>query len=169
VTEQEMEDLLWNHPDKLLNEQLKQFRRQPRSGIGRADLMFTDRLDHFLVIEVKRGTLPRGAIEQLNDYYGMLKKEFPDRPVELMAVANVIPPERRIACERYHIEPREISEKKFRAVADEVGYVFKSEQVEPLGPAARLQGSAPDVVVVKPGDITTSKRIGRTGGARHRA
>jgi hypothetical protein len=130
-----MEDLLWEHPEKLLGEQLKQFRRQPRrSGIGQADIVFTDRLGRLLVIELKRGKLSREAIGQLHDYFGMLKKEFPDRSVELMAVANEIPPERRIACEQYNIEPREISNKKFRDVANEVGYVFQSEQVKPLTP-----------------------------------
>ena len=135
MIEQEMEDLLWEHPEKLLGEQLKQFRRQPRrAGIGQADVVFTDRLDRLLVIELKRGKLPRGAIDQLHDYFGMLKKEFPDRSVELMAVANEIPSERRIACEHYNIEPREISVKKFRDIAKEVGYVFQSEKGKPLAP-----------------------------------
>ena len=137
-----MEDLLWNHPDKLLNEQLRQFRRQPSSRIGRADLVFKDRLDRFIVIEIKRGTLPRDAIAQLHDYYGMLKEEFPDRPVELMAVANDIPKERRLACEQYNIEPREISQKRFRDVANEVGYSFQSEQA-PAAVSSPLSSAEP--------------------------
>jgi len=42
-------------------------------------------------------------------------------------VAPRIPPERRVACEQYDIEAREIPLKRFRDVADEVGYVFGSE------------------------------------------
>src|ERR1700676_1156548 len=127
MTEREMEDLLWEHSEKFLNEPLKKFQRQPASGVGRADLVFLDRLDRILVIELKRGTLQRGAVPQIVDYHAMLKSRFPDKSVELMIIANSIPLETRVSCEQYHIEAVEISEKKFRDVADETGYVFKSE------------------------------------------
>ncbi len=127
MTEREMEDLLWEHPEKFLNEPLKKFQRQPASGVGRADLVFLDRLDRILVIELKRGTLQRGAVPQIVDYHAMLKSRFPEKSVELMIIANSIPLERRVSCEQHHIEAVEISEKKFRDVADETGYVFKSE------------------------------------------
>lgn len=64
----EKEDLLWNHPEKFLNEPLTQFRRQPSSAVGRADLIFEDRIGRLLIIELKKGTLERGAIPQLVDY-----------------------------------------------------------------------------------------------------
>ena len=128
MTEKEMEDLLWDHPEKFLNESLKQFRRQPRSQVGRADLVFEDRRERLLIIELKKGKLGRGAVDQLHDYFGMMKKEFPQKPVELMVVANNIPEERRLACEKLDIEWREMSEKKFRDIASEVGYEFESER-----------------------------------------
>lgn len=128
MTEREMEDRLWNHPEKFLNESLKQFLRQPRSQVGRADLVFVDRRDRLLIIELKKGKLGRGAIDQLHDYFGMMKKKFPDKPVELMVVANNIPEERRLACEKLDIEWREVSKKKFRDIASEVGYEFESER-----------------------------------------
>jgi RecB family endonuclease NucS len=67
MTEREMEDLVWEHPEKFLNEPLKQFQRQPASGVGRADLLFLDRLGRILVIELKRSTLERGAVPQIVD------------------------------------------------------------------------------------------------------
>jgi hypothetical protein len=148
VIEREMEDLLWEHAEKLLNEPLRQFQRQSASAVGRADLIFEDRIGRLLVIELKRDTLERGAIMQLVDYYGMLKSRFPDRAIELMVVAPRIPPERRVACEQYDIEAREIPQKRFRDVAGEVGYVFESESrstlthaplQEPTSPAGRMK------------------------------
>ena len=130
MTEREMEDLLWNHPDKFLNEPLTQFRRQASSQVGRADLIFTDRLGRLLIIELKKGKLERGAIDQLLDYFGMLKRQFPETPVELMVMANNIPEERQLACERHDINCLAISEKKFREVATEVGYEFGSEKLK---------------------------------------
>jgi hypothetical protein len=41
--------------------------------------------------------LPRGAIGQLLDYFGMMKARYPEKAVELMVVATTIPSERRIA------------------------------------------------------------------------
>jgi hypothetical protein len=128
MTEHDMEELLWKHPDKLLNEPLEPFRKQPSSQVGRADLVFKDRLGRFLVVEIKKGVLPRGAVNQLVDYYGMLKREFQNESVELMAVANSIPEDRAIACLKYDIEPREISEKRFADLAREVGYEMDSDK-----------------------------------------
>jgi hypothetical protein len=127
MNEKEMQELLWRYPERLLNEPLRQFGWEVSSDVGRADLVFEDRHGRLLIIEVKKGKLQRGAIDQLLDYFGMMKLRFPERAVELMVVANVIPPERQIACENRDIECRAIAEKTFRDVAAEVGYVFASE------------------------------------------
>lgn len=127
MIEREMQELLWLYPERFLNEPLKQVAWEPPSAVGRADLVFEDRHGRLLVIEVKHGKLPRGAIDQLLDYFGMMKQRFPDKPVELMVVANVIPAERRLTCESRDIECREISERVFRDVAAEFGYRFASE------------------------------------------
>lgn len=136
MNEREMQELLWRYPDRFLNEPLRQFEREASSDVGRADLVFEDRHGRLLVIEVKRGKLPRGAIDQLLDYFGMMKLKFRDKPVELMVVANIIPPERQLACESRDIECRAISEKKFRDIAAEVGYVFASELNVAVAPPA---------------------------------
>ncbi len=128
MVEREMQELLWRYPDRLLNEPLNQIAWEESSSVGRADLVFEDRHKRLLIVEVKRGKLPRGAIDQLLDYFGMIKQRFADRSVEMMVVANAIPSERRIACENRDIECREISEKKFREVAAEMGYVFRSDE-----------------------------------------
>ena len=127
MTEREMEDLLWEHPEKFFDERLEQFRRQASSNIGRADLVFKDKLGRLLVVELKRDTLERGAVGQVVDYYGAIKAQFPDTPVELIVIANRIPVERRLACERQDVTALEIPHKKFRDVATQVGYVWKSE------------------------------------------
>lgn len=128
MIERDMQELIWRYPDRLLNEPLKQFAWETSSEVGRADLVFEDRHGRLLIVEVKRGKLPRGAIDQLLDYFGMMKEKFPEKPVELMVVANVIPSQRRLTCESRDIECREISEKIFRDLAAEIGYRFTSEQ-----------------------------------------
>jgi hypothetical protein len=143
MLESEMEDLLWLYPDKFFREPLKQFRRQPRSReVGRADLVFEDRLERLLVVEIKRGQLQRGAIDQVHDYFGMMKHEFPNKSVEMMVIAQSIPLERKVALDRYNIEYREISDKRFREVALEMGYLFQSEHGSTSGiPGPRSVGT----------------------------
>jgi hypothetical protein len=142
MVEREMQELLWQHPERFLNEPLKQVAWEASSDVGRADLVFEDRHGRLLIIEVKRGKLPRGAIDQLLDYFGMMKQKFPNRPVELMVVANSIPSERRLTCESRDIECREISEKTFRDVALEVAYTFTSE--------TNLTQTAPIPLIIPP-------------------
>jgi hypothetical protein len=111
--------------------------------VGRPDLIFEDRIGRLLVIELKRDTLERGGVLQLVDYFGMLKTQFPDRAVELMIVASRIPQERRVACEQYNIDAREIAQERFRDVAEEVGYAFKSEQPKTAEPEPVIPHESP--------------------------
>lgn len=122
-----MQELIWKHPERFFNEPLKQIAWEASSGVGRADLVFEDRHGRLLIIEVKKGKLPRGAIDQLHDYFGMMKQKYPNKAVEMMVVAWAIPQERRLACEHYDIECKEFSERWFREIAAEHGYVFASE------------------------------------------
>ena len=127
MVEREMQELLWRYPERFLNEPLKQLAW--KHGPAWAALILCLKqtwtvTDHR---SEARGKLPRGAIDQLLDYFGMMKQRFPAKPVELMVVANEIPSERRLTCESRDIECREISEKTFRNVALEVAYAFVSE------------------------------------------
>ena len=160
MTEREMEDLLWQHPEKFFNETLTPFRRQPASEVGRADLVFTDRLGRLLVVELKKGKLERGAIDQLLDYFGMLKRQFPETPVELMVIANSIPEERQLTCEKLDINCLVISEKKYRDVAAEVGYDFGSEV--PRTP--NLQPLPHSALAPKPSGLRTPFKIEKAWG-----
>ena len=148
VTEREMEELLWTQAERLLGEPLRPLRRQASGELGRAELVFVDRSESLLIVQVRRGKLQRGDIHPLGDSFEKLKREFPDRAVELMAVANEIPPERRLACDRRNIEAREISEAEFRRAASETGYVLASEE-EGGGPAA-VEAAAVEEEIAQP-------------------
>jgi hypothetical protein len=128
VTEREMEDLLWNYSERLLGEPLSQFRRQPAFDVGRPDLIFETRAGQLLIVEIKKGTVEREVIGQVLDYFGALKQEFPQRSIEVMVIANFVPPERRKALEHLNVGWREIPLKQFRTVARAAGYRIESEK-----------------------------------------
>jgi hypothetical protein len=45
MIEREMQELLWRYPERLLNEPLQQFAWETSSDVGRADLVFEDRME----------------------------------------------------------------------------------------------------------------------------
>src|SRR5437667_1701288 len=93
----------------------------------------------------------------------MMKQRLPDKSVELMVVANLIPSERRLTCESRDIECREISEKTFREIAAEFAYTFASEanlssaaSEAPISPSPRC-----DTPVQKVGGGTSRRSFSR--------
>src|SRR5438128_1058839 len=74
-----------------------------------------------------------------------------------MVVANHIPEERKLACGKHQIEPREISERRFREVAAEAGYIFLSERPSTGSEAAPIQVKAERTVLVPPGSQAESE------------
>src|ERR1700733_3576634 len=126
MTEHEMEDLLWEAPERFLGEALRPFRRQDTYDVGRSDLIFEDKRGTLLIVEIKKD-VERAAVGQLCDYFGALKHQFPLRPIELILVANEILDQRRMALERQGVECWQIPQTRFRAVARDVGYVIESE------------------------------------------
>jgi len=60
-----MQELIWRYPERFLHEPLQQLSWEESSEVGRADLVFEDRHRRILIVEVKKGKLPRGAIDQL--------------------------------------------------------------------------------------------------------
>src|SRR5947208_11602739 len=67
-----------------------------------------------------------------------------------MAVANSIPDDRAIACLKYDIEPREISEKRFRDMAREMGYELESEKEAGDSPPNAASAPRVDLAVSRP-------------------
>ena len=90
MTERDMENLLWQYPEKFFNEPLKRFVRQPTTRVGRADLVFIDERGALLVMELKRGRLKRQVMTQMVDYESHYALGCPDQTVRMMAVANEI-------------------------------------------------------------------------------
>ncbi|MCU0248537.1 MAG: endonuclease NucS [Bryobacter sp.] len=124
-----MEDLIWLHPERFFEgEDLQRYSRQQRHESGISDLIFRHPLGYVLVMEIKRGPLPRESMHQVVKYYADLKRSLGPEPVEMMVVANHIPAERRRILEPQGISCVEIPERKFRMVAQEVGYQFLSEE-----------------------------------------
>ncbi len=135
MNEADMERLIRDYPQEFFDEPLKLVSSQEAFPSGITDLIFEDRQGQLLVVELKRGILQREHVAQLIDYLGDVEARYSDRGVELMVLANVIPPQRRTKLERLGVNFKEIPEIKFREVAkkysislSEVGMVSEGEQ-----------------------------------------
>lgn len=104
-----MEDAIVNDPEKYLNEMgLKLLARQYKIGSYIFDLLFEDRHGGKLIVELQKGTLDRTHTYKILDYYHEYKEQNPRDFIDVMVIANIIPPERKRRLSDLAIDYREI-------------------------------------------------------------
>ena len=128
MREKDIENLIAQHPEEFFPGQgLQLTGQQVRLGTCYADVIFTDKHNRVVIIEIKRGLLTREAAGQIMEYYGLLKQQQPEKIVELVLCANVVPPERREFLERAGIECKELGISFIQTVAQKHRYTFCDE------------------------------------------
>lgn len=131
MREKDIENLIALYPEEFFpraNFNLKG--QQVKLGSCYADILFTDKYDRQVIIEVKRGILSRDAAGQIIEYYGLLKLTKPDAIVELIVCANIIPHERKLFLENVGIECKELGLALIQKVAAKYNYKFLDDLKE---------------------------------------
>ncbi len=135
MRESVMEDMIKKWPGLFIEKGLKLLHTQYTLINGRRpDLIFRDRLDRYLLVEIQSGVLDDAHMVRMVDYYGSYKLEFPKRTVRLMFIAHSIPAERMEFIKRMGFEGLEIPLKKFRLTARQKNYPL--EETPPAMPSA---------------------------------
>jgi len=125
MLEKDIENLIALHPDEFFPKSgFKLIGQQIRLGNKYADIIFEDRVNRKIIVEVKRGILTRDAAGQVMEYYGLLKETNPDDIIELVLCANIIPPERKRFLEMSGIECKELGINLINKVATKYSYEF---------------------------------------------
>lgn len=125
MLEKDIENLIAQHPDDFFpNANFKLQGQQVKLGNCYVDILFTDKYDRKIIIEVKRGILSRDASGQVIEYYGLLKQKQPEAIVELIVCANTIPHERKLFLENVGIECKELGLSLIQQVANKYSYKF---------------------------------------------
>jgi len=129
MIERDIENLIARYPDEFFpNEGFKLISQQYSIEGKRIDILFEDRLNRKIIIEVKRGILSREASGQIAEYYGLLKSQHQNDFYEMILCANIIPKERRLFLEHIGIECKEIGVGYISEVAKKHQYSFLDEQ-----------------------------------------
>jgi hypothetical protein len=139
MKEKDIENLIALYPHEFFpKEHFKLKGQQVKLGRCYADILFTDKYDRQIIIEVKRGILSRDAAGQLMEYYGLLKQSNPDAIIELILCANTIPHERKLFLENIGIECQELGLSMIQKIAAKYKYTFldqleqEDKQVPPI-------------------------------------
>ncbi len=109
-SERIFEDILVKYPE-LIESNLKFIGRQVNHFGKRIDILFEDRFNEKLIIELKKDNLDRNALSQVMEYEGyILSEKDPSARVKL--IANRIPLNLKKAMEHHGIEYKEITQKQ---------------------------------------------------------
>ena len=128
MIEREMEDLISSYPAEFFPRKELTFVNRQGSfpGVGRYDLLFSDRFENEIVMELKRVPVKASDAEQLVKYQEALIASG-HRNVMLWIVAPTIPKQTQDFFDRYGIEHSVIHEAEFRQVAAKHSYTFESD------------------------------------------
>lgn len=125
MLEKDIENLIALHPNDFFpNEDFNLLGQQINLNGRYADIIFKDKHERTIIVEVKRGISTREATGQIAEYYGLLKQQKPSEIIELVLCANIIPQERRIFLENIGIECKELDVSLILNIAQKYNYKF---------------------------------------------
>jgi hypothetical protein len=129
MLEKDLENLIAEHPDDFFPDESFMLVSQQYAIDGRRiDILFTDKLNRKIIVEIKRGILTREASGQIAEYFGLLKSKNTGDFYEMILCANVIPKERRIFLEHIGIECKELGIAYISELAKRYNYVFLDDR-----------------------------------------
>jgi hypothetical protein len=129
MNEREMEDLVCAYPEEFWQRKELKFveRQHAFPGVGRFDVLFSDRFGNQILMELKAVTARSADADQLVRYQEALSADG-HLNIILWLVAPMIPKQTADFLDRYGVEHSQITEAEFRQVAIRHGYSFASEQ-----------------------------------------
>jgi len=110
LSERLFEDILVKYPE-LIEDSLVLIGRQVTYFGKRIDILFHDRFQEKLVVEIKKDNLTRNALSQVLEYEGYILSEK-DPTARVMLIANRIPLNLKKAMDHHGIEYKEITNRK---------------------------------------------------------
>lgn len=153
MLEKDIENLIAQYPDEFFPKSgFKLVGQQVKLGRCYADIIFSDKHNRKVIVEVKRGILSRDASGQVMEYYGLLKSEKPTDFVELVLCANIIPVERKRFLEAVGIECCELGINMINEIAEKYNYEFINKANKQNSLPVALENTVKDKVELPNGE-----------------
>ena len=128
MLEKDIENLIAKYPNDFFpSEDLKLISQQYTIEGKRIDILFEDKFNRKIIVEVKRGILTREASGQIAEYYGLLKSKEQNSFYEMILCANIIPKERKVFLEHIGIGCKELGIAFISEVARKHNYTFTDD------------------------------------------
>ena len=148
MLEKDIENLIALYPNDFFpNENFNLLGQQVNLGGRYADIIFKDKHERTIIVEVKRGILTREATGQIAEYYGLLKQQNPSEIIELVLCANMIPQERKIFLENIGIECKELDVSSVLNIAQKYNYKFVDDIERDKKREVRQEQQKPTLIV----------------------
>jgi len=119
IDEAEIRDALAKHPE-LIEPGLRVVAVEKRLGdAGYADIYGVDKEGRHVIIEVKRVTAGKSAVEQLKRYVEVFRRENPSAPIRGILVAPALTEPAQRLLEEYGLEYRRLDLRRVRKLLEE--------------------------------------------------
>jgi len=152
MLEKDIENIIARYPHEFFPKSgFKLIGQQIKLGRCYADIIFSDKFNRKVIVEVKRGILSRDASGQVMEYYGLLKSEGPTDIVELILCANIIPAERKKFLETVGIECYELGINLINDIAEKYNYEFIDKQ-QPISEYVKFDKPNENIVAFPKGE-----------------
>lgn len=140
MLEKDIENLIAQYPEEFFpSAGFKLVGQQAKLGSCFADIVFEDKYNRTVIVEVKRGILSRDASGQIIEYYGLLKQQNPNKTIELILCANIIPSERKVFLENVGIECKELGLTFISNLAHKYNYKFLDDIDQSQAKGSRIE------------------------------
>lgn len=131
MKEKLMQKIIIKYPSEVLNEDGLAFvDREVTTGNRRLDIVLKDRMGRMILVEAQVGNLDTDHIDRHIDFVEGFLGKHPNIDVRVMYVANTIDPLRKRFLERRGYEYKEISEYKFKEIAEKYDLLNQKEIYE---------------------------------------
>jgi hypothetical protein len=156
-SERLFEDILVKYPE-LIEGKLKFIGRQVNHYGKRIDILFEDRFNEKLIIELKKDNLDRNALSQVMEYEGYILSEK-DPSARVMLIANRIPLNFKKAMEHHGIEYKEITQKQILEFLEKNDHQLFIQITSPMQQQGQQQPMAISKILLNRSKITRLNRF----------
>jgi len=133
MNEKMMQEIIGKYPSEALGEEgLVLFDREVKTANRRLDIVLKDSKGRLVLLDVQKGPLDSGKIDQHKDFCMEFSRSNPYFHIRIMCVANYISTLQKDFLHHRSCEFREISQKKLEEIAEKYGLLQKDQSISTI-------------------------------------